>query len=713
MSFRNKTGISESGLSITYPKGWSNLNGADNKGMLSGTYTGTVVDDHDPLKMNRVQIYIPALSAMSFDPNNYLPVDGGTHKDKKNGALPKQENRLGYFNARIKNPYGGSDDWSTGIAPDGRNSKDGESISYGTHFPTRIGDQVSIQFMNNNANEAMITGAIPKASHGNTMPSEAMAQKKDLDQGNAKDAVIDKTSDKSCLPVTEKTPSEKDPNSKKRAHSTPLGSNIVRSGTGRDIYRGAAGGGHARRESPSLVSGQRSPGWNFSRDKHNRDSNGTQWKNRGGNTKRFMSNGSSITMDDNPDTAGMVIRSGQNNAIIMRDGANNPFIHMQTQAGNAYISLDNNGNISIYGKKDLKLRAVGNLELYSDKKIILNSSQDTEIAVGKNLNISAFKEMNLAVNDTYRAVYNGARHEKVIGDYRLQSKGVFDVKAKTSTWNVNGLFALKSANHIAFESGGNTTFKTGGDFIVVPGGKILLNSGDAKSVEDSLEPEEAKFRKVEKTNVHPEQKDVLKGEASKKKEKQMGKKPSKAPDSELPNNGDTEGTNGGVGNKDNGQEQKQGDKAVNSNDQQPVEGARVSSEYGGRSDPFTGRPAGHAGMDLAAPGGTPIKSLSDGKVVYSDFSSGGDGYGGYGNVVAVKDSNGVTTVYGHLQNNSSYNVGDTVRTGDVIGNVGSTGRSTGNHLHLETRVSSDYNGAVYRPTGAYTVNPRTIYPNLR
>ncbi|MEL7061836.1 MAG: M23 family metallopeptidase [Acidobacteriota bacterium] len=106
----------------------------------------------------------------------------------------------------------------------------------------------------------------------------------------------------------------------------------------------------------------------------------------------------------------------------------------------------------------------------------------------------------------------------------------------------------------------------------------------------------------------------------------------------------------------------------------------LTSGFGYRRDPFTGRRAFHAGLDVAAPHGGPVRAPGDAVVVKAGRA------GGYGKVVYLSHGNGLTTRYGHL---SAIEVepGERVRRGDVIGRVGSTGRSTGTHLHYEVRVN--------------------------
>jgi len=104
--------------------------------------------------------------------------------------------------------------------------------------------------------------------------------------------------------------------------------------------------------------------------------------------------------------------------------------------------------------------------------------------------------------------------------------------------------------------------------------------------------------------------------------------------------------------------------------------APISSGFGIRNDPFTGKAKFHKGIDIAAPAGTPVVSALPGKVI----SVGNDS--GYGNTVLVEHDGGLRTRYGHL---ASINIkaGDMVTSEDMLGTVGSTGRSTGAHLHFE------------------------------
>ncbi|CAN5207177.1 M23 family metallopeptidase [soil metagenome] len=115
----------------------------------------------------------------------------------------------------------------------------------------------------------------------------------------------------------------------------------------------------------------------------------------------------------------------------------------------------------------------------------------------------------------------------------------------------------------------------------------------------------------------------------------------------------------------------------------PVVGeVEFTSGFGIRTDPFIGRPAMHTGLDFRAATGDPIRATANGRVSSAGWA------GGYGRMVEIDHGNGLATRYGHMSE-IHVKVGETVRIGQVIGLVGSTGRSTGSHLHYETRIDGE------------------------
>ena len=122
--------------------------------------------------------------------------------------------------------------------------------------------------------------------------------------------------------------------------------------------------------------------------------------------------------------------------------------------------------------------------------------------------------------------------------------------------------------------------------------------------------------------------------------------------------------------------------AVSIPSRMPVEGVRLTSDYGMRWHPVSGGRRAHKGVDLAGPTGTPIHATADGLVAKADWFS------SYGLYVQLEHGGNLQTRYGHM---SRLNVGagQRVRKGDIIGYVGSTGRSTGPHLHYEVRIAGE------------------------
>lgn len=114
--------------------------------------------------------------------------------------------------------------------------------------------------------------------------------------------------------------------------------------------------------------------------------------------------------------------------------------------------------------------------------------------------------------------------------------------------------------------------------------------------------------------------------------------------------------------------------------EEPVVGGRIGSPFGYRIDPITGHKALHTGLDFASPTGTPIYAAAGGVVIVQELNS------GYGNMVEIDHGNNIITRYGHASK-VFVSKGDIVKRGQKVAEVGSTGRSTGPHLHFEVWVA--------------------------
>jgi len=114
----------------------------------------------------------------------------------------------------------------------------------------------------------------------------------------------------------------------------------------------------------------------------------------------------------------------------------------------------------------------------------------------------------------------------------------------------------------------------------------------------------------------------------------------------------------------------------------PVDGVRLSSDYGMRNHPVLGGRRAHTGVDLAGQSGTPVYATADG------FVSRADRFGSYGNYISIEHGGELQTRYAHLSG-FAVTAGERVVKGQLIGYIGSTGRSTGPHLHYEVRVAGE------------------------
>lgn len=113
----------------------------------------------------------------------------------------------------------------------------------------------------------------------------------------------------------------------------------------------------------------------------------------------------------------------------------------------------------------------------------------------------------------------------------------------------------------------------------------------------------------------------------------------------------------------------------------PVRGI-ITDGFGGRHDPFTGEPGTHNAIDISSAHGQVVRAPADGIIVKAEWAN------GYGNVIYISHGYGYSTRYGHLRN-FAVRPGQRVKRGDVIAYVGSTGRSTGPHLHYEVRLNNN------------------------
>jgi murein DD-endopeptidase MepM/ murein hydrolase activator NlpD len=131
----------------------------------------------------------------------------------------------------------------------------------------------------------------------------------------------------------------------------------------------------------------------------------------------------------------------------------------------------------------------------------------------------------------------------------------------------------------------------------------------------------------------------------------------------------------------------------------PLAGGRLTSRFGRRIDPFTGRPASHEGLDLSARRGTPIVATADGRVSQVEYSG-----SGYGNMVSLEHGNGFQTRFAHCDR-ILVEPGQEVTRGETIATVGNSGHSTAPHVHYEIlKDGTPYNPSQYILSGEFIVD---------
>ncbi len=129
---------------------------------------------------------------------------------------------------------------------------------------------------------------------------------------------------------------------------------------------------------------------------------------------------------------------------------------------------------------------------------------------------------------------------------------------------------------------------------------------------------------------------------------------------------------------------------------------KISSLFGSRVDPINGRRDNHTGTDIPAPSGTPIYAAKDGVVTTVNTNKNSSSYGYY---CIISHGSGYATLYAHQCQVPIVSEGETVTKGQVIGYVGTTGRSTGNHLHFELRINGVRNDVLKLYPGMTFTSP--------
>lgn len=362
-----------------------------------GFHTGIVMDDQDDQRMGRIWVYIPAFSATRFDENS-TPNYGGTTPDRQSGRISFDEKlRLGWVLCYPMLPFFGGDDYRVNRGPDGRDSKKGDTNAYGFWYQPRIGDNVGVLFDNADPNKAFWIGCIPKQYRNFAVPGSAGVPKSELDdpatsfgpQDGSRDTsprpLKDIAPDDALIPALDRATTRDNPTREGKFPANALGRNLIGAGLICDPLRGASTG-TARRESPSYVTGIKSPGWNYDSEKFNKDVDGRQFEERQSELRTHNAMGHQLVMDDHPDYQAIRLRTSYGSQLYMNDSCENPFIYITTAKGKVWIELVDDGNINVYG----------------DGSFSLHAKQDINLTADRDFNVEAFGNMNMLIHGEQR-----------------------------------------------------------------------------------------------------------------------------------------------------------------------------------------------------------------------------------------------------------------------------------------------------------------------
>lgn len=405
------------------------------------------------------------------------------------------------------------------------------------------------------------------------------------------------------------------------------------------------------------------------------------------------------------------------NQFVIDDDANNPMIRFRTRNGAQIVINDNVGNIYMISKNGNSWMEISDdgIDVYTNGKASVRCQSDMNFHTDGNFNVMAVKSIN------------------------LNSAGGINIGAGTSVNTVAGnQFNVQSSGSLNLVTGAAMNLAAGGDLGINSGGQLALQSYDSMGltscgtifimgtkVQQNTSRGPTPATPVSATSV------TLTATTDRELSPSEGypEITTKTNNSRLPTHEPFSGhATSSTGAVTSGINQKvstrveQGDSGVQPGDKStdiPADASDDTANTTLSSDPnswwipTTGRISapygdtdgsvhanGHPGCDIAAPKGSNIMATRGGKVIWSAMGYSGSGYGGYGNCVCIDHLDGYHSIYGHMSA-LGCNKGDTVVQGQSIGQVGSTGLSTGNHCHFELRK----NGT--------RVDPSSFIPSLK
>lgn len=593
------------------PKNYSKTNNAT-ASVFSKTYIGFVRGNSDPLKMGRLQVWIPELSS---DPGQ------------------------GVYWCNYMSPFAGASNLSNISS-----SSIAGQTSYGWwSIPPDVDNEVVVIFANGDPNRAVWIGCLFQQYMNHMVP------------GIPSDPIITTDPNKPANgPTTEynkKDPKQNISTDPQRPPFTALQDALQRQGLSYDGIRGTSSSG-ARRDTQSSVMGMLSP------------------------------YGNQFVVDDNPNNSFIRFRTRNGAQIVINDNVGN--IYMISKNGNSWMELSDQGidiytagTMSMRSQSDMNFHSDGNFNVTSAKGINFNSVGGMNFGAGTSINSIAGNQFNVQSQGSLNLVTGAAMNLAAGGDLGVNS---------------GGQLALQSYDSLGITSCGTIFLKAT---------KIQQNGSRGPTPSKPVDakatiPQATTDRELSMSEGYPEI-------STKTNNSRL---PTHEPFAGHPTSS-TGAISAGINQKistrveqgDSGvvPSSKSDDIPADASDDQanttpsatpgewwiPTSG-RISAPYGDTDGGVHSN--GHPGCDIAAPKGSNIMTSRAGKVIWAAMGVSGSGYGGYGNCVCVDHLDGYHSIYGHM-NAINVSNGDTVVQGQSIGQVGSTGYSTGNHCHFEIRKS--------------------------
>jgi len=442
----------------------------------TGFYIGTVVDDADDQRMGQVWVYIPAFSGKQLGADA-IP-SSGTARDRETGNLEfDQQLRMGWIQCYPLLPFSGSDSNRVKNSNGRKAYGDGDVSSYGFWATPRIGDQVGVLFSHGDVARAYWIGAVPKYYSNFSTPSISGVNQDTINPDVlAASLGGNPISEDALIPSLEKTRDTVGTAGATRRFDDvyPARSymaNLMLTGLINDTLRGV-GLSSARRESPSYVTGMKSPGWDFDSERNN--INATDGKKFDGtdvgqepstaaeasNYQNVSSDGHQLVMDDHPDNQGIRIRTSAGSQLYFNDGgqtgesARDAFIYISTAKGKVWIELQDDGDMHVYG--------AGSGSFHFEGDINLTAGRDVNIEAGANLNFKASGNHNVAVAGTSNQKYGDTNIES--GSYSINASGSANITSVgTLDMSVGSEFRLSSGGGINMTAASFARISASGD----------------------------------------------------------------------------------------------------------------------------------------------------------------------------------------------------------------------------------------------------------